>query len=78
MIESRQEALNRADVELITATRHDLPKGTRLRVDHRRGATEPLFWVADIVAGAIRAGREGHSTYHQALGRLVDVIEVPC
>lgn len=78
MIEARQDKLDRADVELITATRTDLPKGTHLRVDHQRGAAEPLFWVADIVAGAVRAEREGVATYRETLGPVVQVFEVSC
>lgn len=78
MMEARQDTLDRADVQLVAATRFDLPKGTRLRVDHQRGAAEPLFWVADIVAGAIRADREGVGVYREILEPLVQVFEVPC
>ena len=78
LMESRQIVLDRQDVQLITATRNDLPKGTRLRVDHQRGAAEPLFWVADIVAGAVRADREGVAAYRETLGALVQTFEVPC
>ncbi|WP_226379930.1 DUF3800 domain-containing protein [Pseudonocardia sp. KRD291] len=78
MMESRQRVLDRQDVGLITATRNDLPKGTRLRVDHQRGAEEPLFWAADIVAGAVRADREGVAEYRETLGALVQTFEVPC
>ncbi len=78
MMEARQDTLDRADVQLVTATRFDLPKGTQMRVDHQRGAAEPLFWVADIVAGAIRADREGTAVYRKILEPLVQVFEVPC
>jgi hypothetical protein len=77
-MEARQDVLDRADVELVTASRYDLPKGTQLRVDHQRGAAEPLFWVADIVAGAIRAGRQGTPAYREILGDRVHVVEVDC
>jgi hypothetical protein len=65
-------------VQLVRDARHDLPKGTQLRVDHERGAHEPLFWVADIVAGAVRASHQGRSMYHDLLGDQVEVIEVDC
>lgn len=78
LMEARQAKLDRADVELVASTRYDLPKGTVLRVDHQRGATEPLFWVADIVAGAVRADREGEAVYRRILEPLVQVFEVPC
>lgn len=78
MMEARQDQLDRNDVQLVADTRFDLPKGTQLRVDHQRGAAEPLFWVADIVAGAIRAEREGAPVYREILGPLVQVFEVTC
>ena len=58
--------------------RFDLPKGTLLRVDHQRGAEEPLFWVADIVAGAIRASHQGYPACRAVLADHIDVIEVDC
>lgn len=78
LMEARQDVLDRSDVQLVRDARHDLPKGTHLRVDHERGADEPLFWVADIVAGAVRAWHQGHSAYRDILGDQVDVIEVSC
>ena len=78
MMEARQDKLDRDDVQLVTDTRYDLPKGTQLRVDHQRGAAEPLFWAADIVAGAVRADREGVGVYREILGSLVQMFEVSC
>jgi len=63
---------------LVRDARFDLPKGTQLRVDHQVGAIEPLFWVADIVAGAVRASHQGLGTYRDLLGDQVHVIEVDC
>ncbi|MGH3567739.1 MAG: hypothetical protein ACRDRH_17250 [Pseudonocardia sp.] len=45
-------------------------------VQHRRGADEPLLWVADLVAGAVRAHRQGEVGYREVLGRRVEVIAV--
>jgi hypothetical protein len=75
-MEARQSTLDRADIELVQQTRFDLPKGSRLRVEHAPGASEPLFWVADIVAGAVRAQRQGQPGYQATLGDTVQVIEV--
>jgi hypothetical protein len=77
-MESRQPVLDRHDVQLIRDARFDLPKGTQLRVDHQVGATEPLFWVADIVAGAVRAHHQGFGAYLDLLGDQVHVIRVDC
>ena len=69
VIEARTKELDRRDVATVTGARYQLPKGTRFRVDHFVGSSEPLLWAADIVAGAVRAHREGNSTYRD---RLVD------
>ncbi|NMH96563.1 hypothetical protein [Pseudonocardia acidicola] len=38
----------------------------------------PLFWVADIVAGSVRAHRQGEPSYHEPLRGFVEIIEVSC
>jgi hypothetical protein len=55
----------------------DLPKGTSLHVEHRRGAREPRLWVADVVAGIVRAHRQGDSAYLELLGDRLHLVEVP-
>ena len=77
-MEARQDRLDRSDVHLVRSARFDLPKGTQFRVDHERGALEPLFWVADIVAGAVRAGHQGRGVYRDRLGDSVEIIQVEC
>lgn len=47
--------------------RFSLPKDSNFRVEHRPGAIEPLFWAADIVAGAVRTARLGDDHYRYAL-----------
>jgi hypothetical protein len=76
--ESRGGVLDRRDVELLRSVRFDLPKGTRVRLDHRRGGTEPLLWLADIIAGAVRATQEGRSTYREVLADRLTLIAVDC
>ena len=61
--EPRGSVLDRRDVELLRSVRLDLPKGTRVHLDHQRGETEPLLWLADIVAGAVPASRQGRTRY---------------
>ncbi len=63
--------LNRRDVRTVTGARFLLPKGSQLRVDHEFGLREPIFWVADLVAGAVRAHRLGDTTHREVLGDRV-------
>ncbi len=58
-LEARTATLDRRDVTTVTGARHHLPRGTLFRVEHRPGGADALFWAADIVAGAVRAGRSG-------------------
>lgn len=80
LIEARTDVLNRRDVNTVMGARHQLPKGTRFRVTHQPGAVEPLFWAADIVAGAVRAHRLGTPTYWEALiDRLYEIdVDTDC
>jgi hypothetical protein len=75
-MEARGAVLDRRDVLTVTGARYRLPVGTRFRVEHLPGAAEPLFWVADIVAGAVRAHREGLPSYRQILEKCVYEIDV--
>ncbi|WP_033439749.1 hypothetical protein [Saccharothrix sp. NRRL B-16314] len=74
LIESRTNELDKRDVATVSGARYDLPKGTRFRVEHQAGAKEPLFWAADIIAGAVRAHLMGDSSYQDILSeRLYEV-----
>ncbi|WP_440901057.1 hypothetical protein [Actinosynnema sp.] len=66
-VEARTAQLDRRDITTVIGARHQLPKGVCFRVTHQRGTEEPLFWAADIVAGAVRAGRLGAPEYHSLL-----------
>lgn len=78
LLEARQNALNRQDVAVIQQVRYSLPRGTQLRADHQPGTGEPLFWLADIVAGAYSADRRGDRRYRPHLEHKVQLIEVDC
>ncbi|MFD0420333.1 hypothetical protein [Streptomyces parvus] len=73
-LEARQEELNARDIRTIAAVRQTaLPKGTIMRGEHIPGAKEPLLWISDIVAGAVRTQRLGDSRYTDLLGEtLID------
>jgi Protein of unknown function (DUF3800) len=75
VVEAREPVLNDRDVKTVLNVRHQLPKGTAFRVDHCHGSTEPLLWVADIVAGACRAHRLGDSRYWDIIGE--NVLDIP-
>jgi hypothetical protein len=62
-MESRSQVLNLRDVRTVTWARCLLSKGSGFQVKHLSGAAEPLFWVVDVVAGAVRAYRQGEHTY---------------
>lgn len=76
--ESRRNVLDRRDVELVRSVRFDLPKGTRVHLQDVRGDTEPLLWVADIVAGTVRATRQRRTSYRDLLTDRLTLFEIDC
>jgi NADPH:quinone reductase-like Zn-dependent oxidoreductase len=77
LIEARAANLNRRDVATVQGARFALPRGSHFRVDHIPGSAEPLLWVADGVAGVVRASRQGSPVGIELLGEHVHVLEVP-
>lgn len=72
-MEARDQVLNLRDVTTVQQARYALPKDATFRLDHLYGAAEPLLWIADIVAGAVRAEKLGDGRYREILGeRVVD------
>lgn len=67
LIEARTAQLDDRDLRTVIGARYNLPKGARFRTEHRTGTAEPLFWAADIVAGAVRAERMGEPDFKAAL-----------
>jgi Protein of unknown function (DUF3800) len=73
-MESRTRVLNLRDVRTVSWARRLLPKSDDFQVEHLPGGTEPLLWVADVIAGAVRAHREGEPAYRQLLDdRLYEI-----
>jgi hypothetical protein len=66
LMESRSRVLNLRDVRTVSWARRLLPRGSDFQVDHVLGGAEPLTW-ADIVAGAVRAHREGEPAHRRLL-----------
>ncbi|MFG3207952.1 hypothetical protein [Streptomyces sp. NPDC048192] len=72
-MEARDPVLNARDVATVQQARYALPKDAVFRLDHLPGTAEPLLWVADIVAGAVRAEKLGEPRYREILGeRVID------
>ncbi|MCQ8194642.1 hypothetical protein [Streptomyces rugosispiralis] len=72
-MEARDQVLNARDVATVQQARYALPKDARFRLDHLLGTAEPLLWVADVVAGAVRAEKLGDVRYREILGeRVID------
>ncbi|MFF4828237.1 hypothetical protein ACFY20_35730 [Streptomyces sp. NPDC001312] len=72
-MEARDPVLNARDVATVQQARYALPKDAGFRLDHLPGVVEPLLWVADIVAGAVRAEKLGDPQYRDILGeRVID------
>lgn len=76
MMEARTPALDARDVATVVGARYLLPKGSKFRVDHQPGADMPLFWAADIVAGAVRSSRLGRASYQESLRHCVYEVEI--
>ncbi|RSD26422.1 DUF3800 domain-containing protein [Amycolatopsis eburnea] len=74
--EARQADLNARDIATVTATRHRLPAGSRCRIEHRFGADEPLLWISDVVAGAVRARINGTAEFFDPLAGCVHEVQV--
>lgn len=66
ILESRQDAQNRRDVEHIVALQgQGQSPGIRLR--HMRGGDDPLLWIPDAVLGALNSAHLGDEEYWEKL-----------
>ncbi|MGH3912839.1 MAG: hypothetical protein ACRDTC_05435 [Pseudonocardiaceae bacterium] len=77
LLEARTTELNRRDITTVQGARFALPQGSVFRVDHVPGSAEPLLWVADIVAGAVRASHQSGTGQRELLGKHVHLLEIP-
>lgn len=78
IMESRDPTLNARDVATAQAARLVLPPDAGFRISHHLGAVEPLCWVADIVAGVVRAYRIGNPIYRDLLAERLYEFNVQC
>ncbi|KWX03201.1 hypothetical protein LI90_4252 [Carbonactinospora thermoautotrophica] len=71
-MEAREKELNDRDRAVVNQARQMLGLDAEgFRVEHVPGPVEPLLWLCDIVAGAVRLHRLGESMYREALGDVV-------
>ncbi len=75
VLEAREPSQNRRDLDLVARLRQRQRLRSKLRVDHAAGPAEPLLWLADIVAGAVREHRMDHLR-HPEFASSVTIIEV--
>lgn len=75
--ERRTNVLDARDIVTVSRVRQQvLPKGSELRITHERGAVEPLLWIADVVAGAVRMSRLGNPGPRDELADCVYEVDV--
>ncbi|KFU78845.1 hypothetical protein SAMN04489729_5345 [Amycolatopsis lurida] len=74
--EGRTVQLDARDVRTVQQCRFSLPRGAVFRIRHVRGADEPLLWISDIVAGAVRARRQGIPDYADQLAECAIEFQV--
>lgn len=75
VLEAREPSQNRRDMDLVARLRQGRRLRSRLRVDHAPGPAEPLLWLADIVAGAVREHRLDPRR-HSEFAASVTIIEL--
>lgn len=76
VIESRTQVLNARDLRTVVGARYQLPKGQEFTISHVAGVSEPLLWIPDIVAGAVRLHRQGDPRCHAVLADYLYEVEV--
>jgi hypothetical protein len=74
-IESRENRGNRRDIQVIDALRTKGLISAGIRADHALPLEEPMLWLPDAVAGAVRAARNGQGEWLAMIG-AVQQIEV--
>ncbi len=75
ILEAREPSQNRRDLDLVARLRQGRRVRSKLRVDHAAGPTEPLLWLADILAGAVREHRTD-SLRHSTFASNVTIIDL--
>lgn len=62
-LEAHTQAGNARDIGTVANLRRKQALSDTIRVDHGYPSTEPLLWLSDIVAGAVRMSEDGDPRY---------------
>jgi hypothetical protein len=72
-LEARTPSLIRRDMRLVDAIRSQRRITPAIRVDTARPRDEPMLWLPDAVAGAVRADRQGQPEYLDLIGPVQQI-----
>ena len=75
-LESRTKTLNDRDMTTVVRLRGVNAISPWLRVEILNPSGEPMLWIADIVAGAVKAARSGQDEYLSGIAPYVEQIEI--
>jgi len=76
VLESRGAKDDQRDRAFLDGLRAQRALSRSIRVDHQRGHTEPLLWLADAICGAVTNLRTGNPIYTDTLGPTLTIIDI--
>lgn len=78
VLEERHPSLNDRDRRLIDSLRGKKLMPSHMWIDIERPSTEPMLWIADVVAGAVGAARvRGQAEYLDLIRGTVTELDIP-
>lgn len=75
-VEARQREQDNRDRRLLDQLRAGRILDGRLRMDHLPGPKEPLLWIADAIAGAVVAARQGDPRFRTVIDHQIREVRV--
>ena len=75
-LETRTKTLNARDMATVVRLRGVNAISSLLRVDILKPSAEPMLWIPDVVAGAVKAARSGQVEYLSVIESCVEQIEI--
>lgn len=75
-LENRQSALNKRDAKTVLFLRGAQLLSRHLRLDFAHPSEEPMLWLPDAVAGAVGLARRGAPEFRDALGGMVEEVDI--
>lgn len=76
-LEARTPSLNDRDLKQVQAMRGKQLIPTALRINIAQPSTEPMLWIADIIAGVVGAARKGNPQYLALMRQTVTELTIP-